>query len=91
MFRTAIVAFCSVVLTAGMVSTVSSPAEAKARVKTYKNCTALNKDYKHGVGLPGAKDKTSGKRVTSFTKNKKVYQLNKKSDRDKDGIACEKR
>lgn len=59
--------------------------------KRYANCTALNRVYKHGVGRKGARDKTSGKRVTNFTVNTTVYKLNTKSDRDKDGIACEKR
>jgi hypothetical protein len=39
----------------------------------------------------GAHDHTSGTPVSNFTRNNKVYSLNKKSDRDKDGIACEKR
>ncbi len=68
---------------------VAAPAEAAN--KTYKNCTAMHKDYKHGVGKSGAKDKTSGKPVTNFKVSTKIYNKNKKSDRDKDGIACEKR
>jgi|CXWJ01.1.fsa_nt_gi hypothetical protein len=64
---------------------------AKVTVKKFKNCTALNKTYKHGVGKPGAKDKTSGKRVTNFKKSAALYNANKHLDRDKDGIACEKR
>lgn len=68
-------------------------AKAKVKIKTFKNCTALNKVYKHGVGKPGAKDKVKGKtkKVTNFYKNAALYNANKKSDRDKDGIACEKR
>lgn len=66
-----------------------SPADAAAP-KTYRNCTALNKVYPHGVGKPGAVDKTSSTKVTDFTRNAKVYKANAKSDRDKDGIACEK-
>jgi hypothetical protein len=69
---------------------LASGAEAAPRPKTYKNCTALQKVYPHGVGLRNAKDKTSGKPVRSFTKNAAVYKLNTKSDRDHDGIACEK-
>ncbi len=57
--------------------------------KVYANCTALNKVYAHGVGKPGAADK--GGSVTTFTRDTKTYGLNKKSDRDKDGIACEKK
>lgn len=67
----------------------ASTAEA-AKAKEYKNCTALNRDYPHGVGKPGARDQTSGTPVTSFKRSKALYDANKKSDRDKDGIACEK-
>ncbi len=68
--------------------------------KAYKKCTALNKVYLHGVGKKGARDKTSGKRVTNFHVDTKLYKMNdgrvqsKKQydlDRDNDGIACEKR
>ncbi|WP_436699911.1 excalibur calcium-binding domain-containing protein [Nocardioides sp. BYT-33-1] len=68
---------------------LASPADAAAP-KTYRNCTALNKVHPHGVGKPGAVDKTSGTKVTNFTRNAKLYKANAKSDRDKDGIACEK-
>jgi len=57
-------------------------------VKKYKNCTALNKVYEHGVGKSGAVDK--GGSVTDFTVDSATYKKNLKSDRDKDGIACEK-
>ncbi|HLT60012.1 MAG TPA: excalibur calcium-binding domain-containing protein, partial [Microlunatus sp.] len=59
-----------------------------------KNCAALNKVYKHGVGKnKKVRDKVRGKTkpVTTFKVNGKVYKLNKKLDRDKDGVACEKR
>lgn len=61
--------------------------------KPFANCTALNKKYKHGVGKKGAKDKVSGKTkpVTNFVQNTALYNENKKMDRDKDGVACEKR
>jgi len=57
-----------------------------------------NGKYPHGVGKKGAKDRTSGKRVTNFARNNKVYWLYSSSkgsrirdlDRDNDGIACEK-
>lgn len=84
-------------LAAGLLVAVAAvvpfaPAEAvSAKAKTYQNCTALNKVYPHGVGKPGAVDKTSGKKVTNFTRNTAVYNANTKSDRDKDKIACEKR
>ena len=68
----------------------SAGAAHAEKPKAYKNCTALNKVYPNGVGKKGAKDKTSGERVTWFEVNTKVYKLNTKSDRDNDGIACEK-
>lgn len=58
-------------------------------VKKYKNCTGLNKVYAHGVGRKGAVDK--GGSVDDFTVDSATYQKNRKSDRDKDGIACERR
>jgi hypothetical protein len=57
----------------------------------YANCTVLHTVYAHGVGRSGAKDKTSGTPVTSFYRNTSLYNVNTKLDRDKDGIACEKR
>ena len=74
----------------GAASTEAASAAPKAT--RYANCKALNKVYPHGVGrTASAKDKTSGKRITTFKVNKAVYDLNKGSDRDKDKIACEKR
>ena len=60
--------------------------------KDYRNCTALNRDYPHGVGRPGARDRTrnGSQRVTNFEANRPLYDANSESDRDGDGIACEK-
>lgn len=86
----------SVVLAVALIApfTVSTPAFASVKPKVYKNCTALNKVYKHGAGLKGAKDKhpASSKAVTNFTiVSKSFYDANKKRDGDKDKILCEKR
>ncbi len=78
-------------LTAPLALSLADPAEAAAPPRKYANCTALNKVYPHGVGKPGAVDKSSSGKVTNFTRNAKVYALNAGSDRDKDGIACEKK
>ncbi len=69
--------------------TTSTSAEA-AKPRVFANCDAMHRVYPHGVGRPGARDKTSGKPVTSFKRSKALYKANAKSDRDKDGIACEK-
>ena len=60
--------------------------------KHYKNCTALNKVYPHGVGRRHAHDHVSGSTqpVTNFKRSNTLYELNKGSDRDGDKIACEK-
>ena len=64
-----------------------SPANAAAKV--FKNCTELNKVYSGGVALPGAVN-TGGAIKKEPKYNKALYTANKKSDRDGDGIACEK-
>lgn len=65
-----------------------------------KNCTALNKVYPHGVGKAkavdrDAKGKVLKKGVKNFKKSDAIYaqamKYNKGLDRDKDGIACEKK
>ncbi len=56
------------------------------------SCKTVNAKYPHGVGRPGARDKTSrGAGVTNFTRNKKLYERYRGLDRDHDGIACEKK
>jgi hypothetical protein len=60
----------------------------------YKNCAALVKDYPHGVAKAGTKsDKVSGQarplEGPPFFSTA-VYNLNTKSDRDRDDIACER-
>jgi hypothetical protein len=60
-----------------------------AEAKTFKNCTELNKVYRGGVALPGATN-TGGTTRYQPKFNKALYLANKKSDRDNDGIACEK-
>jgi hypothetical protein len=83
-------------LAVGVVILVAAQAGAAlgstaATSKIFRNCTALNKVYPHGVGRVGARDKTSGTPVTNFKRSNKLYRENKKSDRDGDGIACEKK
>jgi hypothetical protein len=85
-----VVGVSSIALVAGP-GLAAGTADAAVSAKKFSNCAKLNKVYPHGVGRPGAVDKTSGERVTNFTRNRKVYKQNKKGrDRDKDGIACEK-
>ena len=90
------VALATAAMAAAPLALTTTVAEAAAaRPAMYKNCTALNKVYPHGVGRAKAVDRTSGKRVTTFKRSTKAYakamKYNKGLDRDKDGIACEKR
>jgi hypothetical protein len=50
----------------------------------------MHKVYPHGVGKRGAHDHTSGRPVTNFFRNNRLYAANTSLDRDRDGIACEK-
>jgi Excalibur calcium-binding domain len=74
-----------------LVSTFSfvylSPANSAA--KKFKNCTELNKVYPGGVAKPGAVNKGGAVKKKPFI-DAALYKANIKSDRDKDGIACEK-
>ena len=63
--------------------------QASAAAKKFKNCTELNKVYPGGVALPGAVN-AGGATKKEPKYDKALYTANKSSDRDKDGIACEK-
>ena len=63
--------------------------QASAAAKKFKNCTELNKVYPGGVALPGAVN-AGGATKKEPKYDKALYTANKKSDRDGDGIACEK-
>jgi hypothetical protein len=66
----------------------------KAAVTAFKNCTALNSKYPGGVARAGVKVNLVNGKKRAFTKkptfSSALYTANKKSDRDKDGIACER-
>ena len=62
---------------------------SQAAAKVFRNCTELNKAYPGGVALPGAVN-SGGVTKKEPKYDTALYKANKKSDRDKDGIACEK-
>jgi hypothetical protein len=62
---------------------------SQAAAKVFKNCTELNKVYPGGVAKPGAVNK-GGATKKNPTIDAALYKANIKSDRYKDGIACEK-
>ena len=67
----------------------ASVPNSNAAAKKFKNCTELNKVYPGGVALPGAVN-AGGATKKEPKYDKALYTANKSSDRDKDGIACEK-
>ena len=84
--------FLSFALVATLIFGLStvSPDSADAAAKTFKNCTELNKTYKGGVAkAANIKNKGGATKYTPFV-SKEIYEANVKSDRDKDGIACER-
>src|SRR4051794_36397543 len=71
----------------------AAPANASGATGRWRNCTAYNHVYPHGVGRTHAHDHTSATPVTNFRHSTRLYRIamnhNKGLDRDKDGIACE--
>lgn len=77
----------AIVLSTVLIGFTVMPADAA--VKVFKNCTELNKVYPGGVALPGAVN-SGGETKKEPKYDKALYAANRKSDRDGDGIACEK-
>jgi hypothetical protein len=67
----------------------ASVPNSNAAAKKFKNCTELNKVDPGGVAKPGAVNK-GGATKKEPKYDDALYNVNKSSDRDKDGIACEK-
>jgi len=76
-----------IILTLGL--TISFNPISNASAKKFKNCTELNKVYPGGVAKPGAVNKGGATKKQPII-DAAIYKANIKSDRDKDGIACEK-
>lgn len=72
-----------------VLSFLLSGTSANAAAKIFKNCTELKKLYPGGVALLGAVN-AGGETKKEPKYDKSLYNANKKSDRDKDVIACEK-
>lgn len=79
--------FVVILLSVALTTTFTTHSNAAA--KKFKNCTELNKVYPGGVALPGAIN-VGGATKKEPKYDKALYTANKKSDRDGDGIACEK-
>jgi hypothetical protein len=77
----------------GLVS-VGQPLTASS---LWNNCTTVHTRYPHGVGRLNARDHTRNGTpgVTTFKRSTRLYntamRYNSDLDRDRDGVACEKR
>jgi hypothetical protein len=78
-----------VVILLSLALTTSFSSHSNAAAKKFKNCTELNKVYPGGVAKPGAVNKGGAIKREPFI-DAALYKTNIKSDRDKDGIACER-
>lgn len=77
-------------LVCGFMGATQVDAAPKVTLKEYKNCTEINKLYPGGISRSSTvKNKGGATKHKPFV-NQKLYDLNKKSDRDKDLIACER-
>ena len=84
--------------TAAIIGGGAQPATAAQAVTApWHNCTHVHTRYPHGVGRAGARDRVRGSTapVTTFKRSTSLYNLamrnNRDLDRDRDGVACEKR
>ena len=68
----------------GSILLLSTPVSAMQPEKKFKNCTELRKKYPNGVAKSAKAAGSTGAKVSLA-----IYNANKSSDRDKDGIACE--
>lgn len=86
------------VLAASAVVAFAPTADAAPAAKTYANCSAINRVYSGGIAKKGVKynvvrshGKTSHRALKGRVEfSTALYEANRKSDRDRDGIACEK-
>ncbi|WP_429372704.1 excalibur calcium-binding domain-containing protein [Paenibacillus sp. DS2015] len=85
-----VVIFLSIGLILCFSSNTTGVAEAQTKIVTYKNCTELNKVYKGGVARSSSVKNKGGKTNYKPFVSQALYDANKKSDRDKDLIACER-
>ena len=84
-------------LAAAALVPAGQPAVMGAVSSLWNNCTTVHTRYPHGVGRLNARDHTrSGTPgVTTFKRSTRLYNTamsyNRDLDRDRDGVACEKR
>ncbi|MEH7096829.1 excalibur calcium-binding domain-containing protein [Neobacillus vireti] len=78
------------VLLVGFTFGAAGESEAATKIVTFKNCTELNKVYKGGVARSASVKNKGGKTYYKPFASQALYDANRKSDRDRDLIACER-
>ena len=63
---------------------------ASPKVVKFSNCKEMNKVYPGGVARSATVKNVGGKTKLKPFVSQEIYDANKKSDRDKDLIACER-
>ena len=67
------------------------PTATAAKPRVFKNCTAVNKVYKHGIAKNFKVIKTANGLTGHPFVGTNLYAAQPRTlDRDKDGVACEK-
>ena len=75
------------IVTTALVMPASAALSATAAIPAmYKNCTALNAKYPHGLGTLKARDKTTGTPVTTFKRSTVLYNRAMSYNKRRDGI-----
>ena len=70
-----------------LAATAALAAPAEAGVRHFRNCTAVHKVYPHGIAKTRA---AAGAHGRDAKVSASLYKANKKMDRDRDGVACER-
>ncbi len=82
-------ALCEVLFNCGSAKAWSAKLKAMP-TKTYNSCSAMNKDFAGGLKKSIATRNKGAQTTLRALVSSSVYLKNKKLDKDRDGIACEK-
>lgn len=82
----------SVALAVSALVVAAPSAEAARRIPAYRSCKALNRVYPQGIARPRARDrvKPPARATSGWKVSAQGYRVNRRLDRDRDGIACER-
>jgi opacity protein-like surface antigen len=79
--------FIVIAAAAALAATAAIAAPADASARHFRNCTAMHKVYPHGIAKSRAAARAHGWEAKVSAS---LYKANKRMDRDRDGVACER-